>query len=70
MTAKPENLQQITAILTQMLGRPVILECQMGDIAELKGLTATSQNQPSDGSDPLVDFAVQDLGAEILDTEN
>jgi DNA polymerase-3 subunit gamma/tau len=65
MVAKPENLPSVTALLGTFLGRNVTLECQMGDKASLHG-RALAVDAPANGPDPLVEFAVKDLGAKVV----
>ncbi|MBK8046102.1 MAG: DNA polymerase III subunit gamma/tau [Anaerolineales bacterium] len=60
--------QVIEQVLSTFLGRPVGLVLQVGDIATLPhGVHATSQETTSEGADPLVEYAVSDLGAQVLD---
>jgi DNA polymerase-3 subunit gamma/tau len=67
MVAKPDNLPHVTAILSNFLGRQVVLECQVGDKASLAGRLVNPSAAPSSGPDPLVEFAVNDLGAQIVE---
>jgi hypothetical protein len=66
MVAKPEHLPTITAILSTFLGRTVALECQMGEKAMLSGRLLGAAEAPVNGPDPLVEFAVSALGAQVL----
>jgi len=68
MVSKPETQSQVAAILSEFLGRPVQVECQMGDQARLSGRAAPVVQQPTeDGEDPLVAYAVSALGAQVVD---
>jgi hypothetical protein len=67
MVAKPDNLPHVTAILSTFLGRQVVLECQVGEKANLAGRLVNPSAAPSSGPDPLVEFAVNDLGAQIVE---
>jgi DNA polymerase-3 subunit gamma/tau len=66
MVAKPEHLPTVTNILSSFLGRSVVLECQMGEKAMLSGRLMGAAEAPTNGPDPLVEFAVSSLGAEVL----
>ncbi len=66
MVGKPENLPSVSALLSNYLGRSVALECQMGDKASLQGRTLGVADVPTNGPDPLVEFAVKDLGAKVI----
>jgi hypothetical protein len=67
MVAKPEVLPKVTAVLSTFLGRDVALECQMGDTAHLAGRLVSVTEAASSGPDPLIEFAVSDLGAQVLE---
>jgi DNA polymerase III gamma/tau subunit len=65
MVAKPETLKQVTQILSEFLGRPVTVECQMGETAHLSNTRDTAA--PAGGeTDSLVEYAVNELGAEVV----
>ena len=66
LVAKPDVLPKVTAVLSTYLGRPVALECQMGERANLAGRLVAVNDTPTSGPDPLVEFAVHDLGAQIV----
>jgi hypothetical protein len=66
MVVKPENLPSVTAILSTFLGRQVTLECQSGEKAALSGRLSSVAAAPAGGPDPLVEFAVSTLGAQVL----
>ncbi|MFN8490217.1 MAG: DNA polymerase III subunit gamma/tau [Caldilineaceae bacterium] len=64
--ARQDTLPKVVEILSHFLGRPITLECQMGDFAKLTRMIAvTSSDQEGDRPDPLVEYAVTDLGAEV-----
>jgi DNA polymerase-3 subunit gamma/tau len=68
MVARPETLQKVATILANLLGRPVQLECQMGEKAQMSNLVATTAGRRGeDGPDPLVEYAVASLGAEVIE---
>ena len=58
---------QVVAVLSEFLGRTVTLECQMGPTAEIIGLQKTVQGTDGNGPDPLVEYAVANLGAEVVE---
>ncbi|MEZ4865891.1 MAG: DNA polymerase III subunit gamma/tau [Caldilineaceae bacterium] len=66
MMAEPETLAQVASILSSLLGRSVRLECQMGERALLTNMVMAPVEQ-SDGVDPLLEYAVSTLGAEVLE---
>jgi DNA polymerase-3 subunit gamma/tau len=65
---RPEILSKVTAILSNILGRSVLLECQMGDKARLSDMVVvpTQSDNPA-GPDPLVEYAVSTLQAKVLE---
>ncbi len=66
--ARPDIHPKIATMLGDFLGRPVQLECQMGDHAQLSRVVATRADTGDDpANDPLVDYAVNTLGARIVD---
>jgi hypothetical protein len=65
LVAKLDVLPGVAATLSKFLGREVSLECQPGDRALLAGVVTTVQTTPTDGPDPLVEYAVNDLGAHV-----
>nr|HMN28729.1 hypothetical protein [Caldilineaceae bacterium] len=67
MIARPENLEQVTTILGQILGRPVTLECQLGEQAKLTNMVVVqTAGQENGAPDPLVQYAVSQLNAEVM----
>jgi hypothetical protein len=66
MVAKPENQPNVAAILSTFLGHQVALECQLGEKAVLSGRVIGAAEAPISGPDPLVEFAVTTLGAQVL----
>ncbi|MCC6166392.1 MAG: DNA polymerase III subunit gamma/tau [Caldilineaceae bacterium] len=67
LIARPETHAQVTAILSDFLGRPVLLECQMGDQARLAHRIAAAPERSAGGEDPLVTYAKEALGAQVVD---
>lgn len=66
MIADPEIMGTIVGLLSSVLGRAVKLECQMGDKAVLTNMIQVQQ-EAQEGDDPLVEYAVEALGAEVVD---
>ncbi|MEZ4736780.1 MAG: hypothetical protein R3E79_57600 [Caldilineaceae bacterium] len=67
MIAEPETNAKIVALLSKVLGRSVKLECQLGERAQLANMiTVTTTVKESDGVDPLLEYAVSALGAEVV----
>lgn len=64
--SRPETQAQVAQILSDYLGTRVALECQSGDHARLSAVpqkhVATTDNS---GPDPLVEFAVSELNAQV-----
>ena len=67
MISAPETLAQVTEILSQILGRAVSLSCQTGETATLSSSAGRviRETSESDGPDPLVEYAVNELGARV-----
>ena len=71
MVAQPETLKIVTATLSEFLGRKVQIECQMGDRAVLPRVAgAPSVGIHGDGPDPLVEYADNELGAQVIETRD
>jgi len=67
MISRPETKGQVAATLSEFLGRTVVLECQLGDEAQLSDrLGVATEENISDELDPLVVYAVENLGAEVV----
>ena len=67
MIAEPETNGKIVAMLSKILGRSVKLDCQSGERAQLTNMiTVTTLAKESDGVDPLLEYAVSTLGAEVV----
>ncbi|MEZ4678828.1 MAG: DNA polymerase III subunit gamma/tau [Caldilineaceae bacterium] len=66
MIAEPEIMGQVVGLLSSVLGRSVKLDCQMGEKAKLTNMVQVRHEQ-QDGADPLVEYAVSTLGAEVVD---
>lgn len=66
MIAEPETNGKIVALLSKILGRSVKLDCQAGERAQLTNMiTVTAIAKEDDGVDPLLEYAVTALGAEV-----
>jgi DNA polymerase III subunit gamma/tau len=67
MISAPETLAQVAEILSQILGRTVSLTCQTGETATLSASAGrvVRDAMESDGPDPLVEYAVNELGAKV-----
>jgi hypothetical protein len=65
LIAKPDVLPGVAAALSRFIHRDVTIECQIGEKAVLTGQAVTVQALATDGPDPLVEFAVKDLGAQV-----
>jgi len=69
MMSQTENHSRIVAILSDLLGRPVQLECQLGEKAKLARTVSATTMQDADAADPLVEYAVNNLGAKVVEEE-
>jgi DNA polymerase-3 subunit gamma/tau len=70
MVTRPETLSQVTTILSNILGRSVTLECQLGEQARLSNMViATPATPVKAGPDPLVEYAVNELQAQVVEQE-
>ncbi len=69
MISDPETAIQVSTILAQFVGRQVTLECQEGEHATLPAAVGrvVRDTRKNDGPDPLLEFAVSELGAEVKD---
>jgi DNA polymerase III subunit gamma/tau len=67
MLNQTENHSRLVTILSDFLGRPVQLECQLGEQAKLARTLAASELRDGDAPDPLVEYAVNNLGAKVVD---
>ncbi|MBP7961330.1 MAG: DNA polymerase III subunit gamma/tau [Caldilineaceae bacterium] len=66
MILEPTLRAEVSGLVSEFLGQSIKLECQMGDHAQLSGLTAgQSSGSTASGPDPLVEYAVSDLGAQV-----
>jgi DNA polymerase-3 subunit gamma/tau len=65
LVAKPDVLPGVAVALSRFMGREVAIECQIGDTAVLVGQPGIVQAPITEGPDPLVEYAVQDLGAQV-----
>jgi DNA polymerase-3 subunit gamma/tau len=65
---RPDIHGKVAAMLSDFLGRPVQLECQTGEKAHLAHtVTAPAAKTGDQDGDPLVDYAVNTLGAQVVD---
>ncbi len=70
MISEPSLRDDVAVVMGTFLGRPVKLQCQMGETAQLTGLGAgKAGTSKDDGPDPLVEYAVSSLGAEVSDSD-
>ena len=59
----------IAGILGEILGQKVTLNCQSGDRATVRAAAGpVVEEQHSTGPDPLIEYAVSELGAEVSDS--
>jgi DNA polymerase-3 subunit gamma/tau len=66
MLSKPETQAQVEAVLSEFLGSPFNVEFQIGDRAKLAmAANVAPAVGPRSGPDPLVEFAVSELHAEV-----
>ncbi|MBI3958349.1 MAG: DNA polymerase III subunit gamma/tau, partial [Chloroflexi bacterium] len=72
MISEPETLAQVSAILAQFVGRQVAVECQEGESAALSAAAGrvVRDDTKADGPDPLLEFAVSELGAQVKDEKS
>ncbi len=67
MVARPDNLAKVGGILSNFVGRSITLECQIGEQAKLANMISIAPTQEQlDGPDPLVEYALSNLGAEVV----
>lgn len=68
MILQPEIHGVVTRILSAFIGQSITLQCREGDKAQLSGLKKNSGGaQNNDSADPLIEFAVNELGAEVTE---
>jgi DNA polymerase III subunit gamma/tau len=68
LIAKPETLRKVATVFSDFLGTSVQIECQMGEQAKLaNAIDAVVTDDITDGTDPLVEYAINDLGAKVID---
>jgi len=66
MLTKPETQALVEGVLSEFLGTPFTVEFQIGDRARLAmAVNAAPASGPRTGPDPLVEFAVSELHAEV-----
>ncbi len=68
MVAQPDILTKVAAIVSNLLGRSVSLECQLGEKAHLTNMVtiATKTTDGESGPDPLIEYAVSELRAKVV----
>ena len=66
MVAKPEVLPSVVTVLSKFIGKDVSLECQLGDRAFLPEGSREVAKSLTDAPDLLIDYAVSDLGAQVV----
>ncbi|MEM7537873.1 MAG: DNA polymerase III subunit gamma/tau [Chloroflexota bacterium] len=65
--AHPEISAQVASVLSEFFGRQIAVECQLGAQAQLLNAVGVSADtNAQDGPDPLVEFAVSTLGAQVV----
>ncbi len=68
MIAEPETNGKIVGLLSKIVGRSVKLECQLGERAQLTNMiTLSATTTDSSGVDPLLEYALSTLGAEVIE---
>ena len=66
--SEAKTKEAIAGILGEILGQKVILNCQSGDKATVRAASGrVVEEQHATGPDPLIEFAVSELGAEVSD---
>ncbi|MFZ1756792.1 MAG: DNA polymerase III subunit gamma/tau [Caldilineaceae bacterium] len=72
MISEGETLAQVSGILARFVGRQVVVECMEGETATLSAAAGrvVRDDRKTDGPDPLVEFAVSELGAEVKDEKS
>ncbi len=64
---RPDIHGKVAAMLSDFLGRPVQLDCQAGEKAHLAQSVTTTATGGDQDDDPLVDYAVNTLGARVVE---
>ena len=68
MISEAKTKEAIAGILGEILGQKVILNCQSGDKATVRAASGrVVEEQHATGPDPLIEYAVSELGAEVSD---
>ncbi len=61
----------VSGILAEILGQQVTLICQSGEKATIPSATGQAvEEEPASGPDPLLAYAISELGAEVVDGGN
>ncbi len=71
LIAEPQTLEQVARVLSDFLGRSVGLECHTGEQAVLPATAGRAVSQPKEVErpDPLLAYAVSELGAHVVETD-
>ena len=64
-----ENREEVAAVLSQLFGRSMVLECQLGEKAELSSAQRVAADEAGDDASELLEYAVTNLGAVVEDGE-
>jgi len=69
MISEAETLAQVSTILAHFVGRQVAVACQEGERATLPAAAGrvVHEKAAADGPDPLLEYAVSELGAQVSD---
>ncbi|MBW7881963.1 MAG: DNA polymerase III subunit gamma/tau [Caldilineaceae bacterium] len=70
MVDTPETRDQVGKVFSQFLNRPVTVIFQTGEHAQLPNASPSAPDtKAADSADPLLDYAVNDLGAQVVRDE-
>ncbi len=71
LIAEPRTLEQVARVLSDFLGRSVGLECHTGEQAVLPANAGRAVSHPerADRPDPLLEYAVNELGAHVVEAD-
>ncbi len=64
---KIENREEVAAVLSQFFGRSMVLDCQIGEKAELTSAQRVAAEESGDDASELLEYAVANLGAVVED---
>lgn len=69
MISEAKTKDAVSGILADILGQQITLICQSGDKATIPSTTGQSVEEPQpSGPDPLLEYAVSELGAKVSDS--